>query len=391
MGGTNTLPAHVSNIEHGTLDQALDSVRNSAKGKSVVLIVPAADIVLSSVKLPIRQQSKLLQAVPYALEEQLAEDVEELHFAIGEKQPDGSVPVASIGRATLEGWLKAFQDAGVSISAVLPETLCLPAVQATSGWQVLIDGRDCVVRNAAYSGFCCDIGELSDFLSMAVSDTELPEGLRIRVFRTPGSAIEGLEGLAIDHEVVDIKAALACLMPANLSSSINLLQGSMASEPAYERYWRPVRATAILFLVWVVLGTAYSGMQHYRLSNQFDLLETENITRFRQLFPEVTRIVDMRAQGEQQLRLLQQSGGGAGLFALLGATSQAVTSVAGLQVQEIQLRDSQLFMSLSARDIQSLENLRTHFKQLPEWTLDVQSANASTDGVQIRASLEAAL
>jgi general secretion pathway protein L len=388
------LPAHSGNISSGSLDEALNAAR-AAKGKALILIVPAADIVLSTVTLPIRQQSKLLQAVPYALEEQLAEDVEKLHFAIGEKQSDGSVPVASVARDSFMHWLKPLQDAGLEITAVFPETLCLPSVAADSGWQILIDGSDCVIRSASYSGFCCDVSELGDFLAMALSDADLPEGLRLRIYKTPGSTFSGLPGLPVHAEVVDIKAGLACLMGnANTNASarnINLLQGSYATQPAYERWWRPVRATAILFVCWIVIGTAYDAIQHVQLSQQLDALETENIARFRQLFPKVTRIVDMRAQGEQQLSQLRQDGAGAGLFAMLGATAEAVSRIDGLLVQEIQLRDGLLYMSLSASDIQGLENLRAHFNSAKGWKLDVQSANASTDGVQIRASLGAAL
>lgn len=381
-----SLSARTEEVAVGSLEDAM----NAAKGKSVVLILPAADIVLSAATLPIRQQSKILQAVPYALEEQLAEDVEQLHFAIGNKQTDGSVPVVSVSKAAFSHWLKPFQEKGLEVSAVYAETLCLPSINADSGWMILVDGRHCVVRNAAYSGFCCDVSELEDFLSIALDDAELPEGPRIRVYTTPGSVFSGLQALDVNAEVIEAKSALACLSAVTAAGNINLLQGEFVSEPAYERWWRPVRATAILFLCWVLIGTAYDALQHQRLAGQAESLRTENAARFQELFPQVTRIVDMRAQGEQQLSLMRQDGSAAGLFPMLSATANALKAVSGLQIQELQMRDGLLFMSITATDIQSLEKLRGHFESNAQWALEVQSANASADGVQIRANLRAA-
>ncbi|MDX1498216.1 MAG: type II secretion system protein GspL, partial [Salinisphaeraceae bacterium] len=338
VGNANLLPAHNDQIRSGSIEEALDAAQTHHNGQRIVLIVPASDIVLSSVQLPIRQTNKLLQAVPYALEDQLAEDVEDLHFAIGQRQEDGSIPVASVARETLNQWLTPLNERGISPLAVVPEMLCLPAVRADSGWQVLIEGQDCIVRTGAYDGFCCQVSELADFLGMAQGDAESPEGLRLRKFQVTGSNEPELTGLVSDVETVNIKAGLACLMPQTLSGNINLLQGEYASEPSYERWWRPLKLTVILFVTWGLLATIYLGLQNWQLSSQLQKLQKENSQRFGQMFPEITRIVDMRAQGKQKLRELREGGSSAGLFGLLDATAQATKKLPDLKVQELQLR-----------------------------------------------------
>ncbi|MGB1580202.1 MAG: type II secretion system protein GspL [Nevskiales bacterium] len=388
VGHANLLPAHNDQIRSGTVEEALDAAVAHNNAQRLILIVPATDIVLSTVQLPIRQTSKLLQAVPYALEDQLAEDVEDLHFAISQRQEDGSVAVASVAQDTLTEWLAPLNERGITAQAVIPEMLCLPAVGADSGWQVLLEGQDCIVRTGLHNGFCCHVSELQDFLSMAQGDSESPEGLRLRLFQVAGSHEPELAGLVADIEKVTLKAGLACLMPQSITQNINLLQGEFASEPSYERWARPLKLTAILFITWGLLATVYLGLQSWQLSSQLQSLQDENSTRFGQMFPEVTRIVDMRAQGEQKLRELREGGSSAGLFALLDATAQAIGKLPDLKVQEVQLRDTTLYLSLTATSIQTLDKLKTHFADQPAWTLEVQSANAGTDGVQIRASLK---
>lgn len=57
-------------------------------------------------------------------------------------------------------------------------------------------------------------------------------------------------------------------------------------------------------------------------------------------------------------------------------------------MQELQLREGALYLSLLGRDIQSLEALRGYFEKQTRWNFQVQSANAGAEGVQVRATLE---
>src|SRR5262245_19015775 len=49
--------------------------------KEVIILVPAEDVLLTSVSLPKMSKARLQQVLSYALEEQLTADVESLHFA----------------------------------------------------------------------------------------------------------------------------------------------------------------------------------------------------------------------------------------------------------------------------------------------------------------------
>ncbi len=79
------------------------AIRDDAAGlmqiaydKQVIVIVPATDVLLTTTILPKMSQSRLQQALPYALEEQLITDVENLHFAIALKQSNDELTVAVV-------------------------------------------------------------------------------------------------------------------------------------------------------------------------------------------------------------------------------------------------------------------------------------------------------
>src|SRR5512139_927942 len=71
----------LNNVAIGSLEQAA----TEAPGRKVVVLVPGTDVLLSEPELPPKNAAKLAQIVPFALEEQLASDVETLHFAIGKR------------------------------------------------------------------------------------------------------------------------------------------------------------------------------------------------------------------------------------------------------------------------------------------------------------------
>ena len=74
----------------------------ASENNDIIVIVPAQDILLTAAQLPKLNASRLQQALPFALEEHLIDDVSQLHFAIGEYQTDGTYPAAVV---TQQKWM----------------------------------------------------------------------------------------------------------------------------------------------------------------------------------------------------------------------------------------------------------------------------------------------
>ena len=81
-----------SRITSGSLD---DAAVVAAQHKVIVLL-DSSNVHLNHVQLPTSNRQKMLRAIPYALEEQLAEDIEDFHFVIGKTDPHYGTPVAGI-------------------------------------------------------------------------------------------------------------------------------------------------------------------------------------------------------------------------------------------------------------------------------------------------------
>src|SRR5499427_1745426 len=96
-------------------------------GRRVCVLISGADVLLAEPDVPVKAGAKLQQLVPYALEEQLAEDIEELHFALGKRSSESPrVPVAVVARALLDQWLATLRAAGIEPDAMYADSELLP-------------------------------------------------------------------------------------------------------------------------------------------------------------------------------------------------------------------------------------------------------------------------
>lgn len=357
----------------------LDHALAHATGRRLVLFVSSADVRLASVQVPARQPQKVLQAAPYALEDQLAEDVDTLHFAIGARQADGAHPVAITARSRMEAWLAPLRARNLRADAVVPENLCLPF--EPRHWTALVDGERIVVRTGEYSGFTCALEDLDSHLQLA--DPEKRIALRVYVprgsehdFTRLDRALELLPGHASALEVL-----ARHWQPA---SAIDLLQGAWSQREDWQKLARPWRTAAVLAVAWVALSLTHQGLEARRLGQELKAIDDRNLARFQALFPGETRIVDLAAQAEQQLTALRAGGGRAPLFSLLEILAASLSATPGLTVQSLQFRDGALYLHLTGSDLQALENLRNWFGTRRDAVLTVQDTSAGSEGVQMR-------
>ncbi len=364
----------------------LETILLKAAGHRLVVLVPAADVRLASVDVPARQAAKVLQAAPYALEDQLADDVDTLHFALGPRQKDGRWPVAVVARSKMDEWLRPFTERGLVPDLVLPDALCLAPADGER-WSALAESDQVLVRNAAFSAFACSPEDLELMLQLA--DPDKKAVLRIIVprdispdFTRLAWPVELLPGF-----IAPLEALLQSQRPEN---GINLLQGRYSQSEDLLRLWQPWKITAALLALWIGCAAVLHGVSGWQLRKQLRQQEDANVQRYQQLFPAETRIVDLPAQVEQQFAALKGGKGGGGLLPLMQLLADALAAAPGLTLQSVQYREGSLYAALGGSSLQPLEALRAWFAQPRAASLEVQSANSGAEGAQVRIKLSPA-
>ncbi|VAW78703.1 hypothetical protein MNBD_GAMMA15-2316 [hydrothermal vent metagenome] len=347
-----------------------------AGASRVVVIVPGEEVLLSEVRVPGRNRQRVLRAIPFALEEQLASDVELLHFAIGAAQEDEHYPVAVVDRSRMDGWAELLAEHNIVANQWLPEALALP--QTDDGWSLMIDGSTVLVRTGLCAGFSADLDTFPALVSLFSAREQLPE--KACLF---GSSILDVEGL--DVSVADQELQALEILGRGLAQglSLDLLQGDYSRSEEWGKMLRPWKMTAALLVAGLVLTITATGLNYFSLSKQHDQLTAEIESVYREAFPQARRVVNPRAQMEQALKKLQRQSGGGGetaFLALLADVARILDKNKGVQIQGATYRDGRLDLDLLADNVQVLDQLKQALVGEGRMRADIQSATTQEDG-----------
>lgn len=354
--------------------QGLPSAETVARAQSIVVLVPGAEVLLLEAPALSKNRSQLAKAVPFALEDQLAQPVEELHFALADTVEAGTVGVAAVAHGKLKAWLAQLAEAGIQPDVLLPESLALPA------GALLIETGSAQLRLGPWRAATMEPDLLAEWLEFA-DDGSLPE---IEVFDTRFLPPLALPRVRAYHERQgDALAVLARGLPAQLP--LNLLQGGYAprhrSAPA-ARWWRyaAAAAAALLLLVFTQLV-----LERQVLAGESARLEDAMRAVLVQSFPEMEKVAgDPPALMKSALARLGGGESSGGLLRALAQIAPILGSTTRLTTRGIEFRNGVLELAVTAPDVPTLDSLRERLATIPGLSVELTAANPGQNGVDGR-------
>ncbi len=283
------------------------------------VLVPASDCAFHHVTLPAGLRKAPQQVVPFLLEEQLATDVDETHFALLHRQREHCA-VAAIARQKMAAWLTRCDEPGLNILALTPDVLTLPchpdrwsAVQADDQW---------LIRQDAWRGMAVETPWLAELL--AAWETLPP----IDCYSPPPATSVPWRALA-PQDVL----ALAAANPA--ARRICLRQGAFAPkrrwQPAGRRGRPTLPAAAALALLW----STNTVLDHLALSRQADAAREASQAFYRHWFKNDKNVINPRLQMQQHLRQLEATTATSPLVAHIRTLQNMVSDTPGIQLRAL--------------------------------------------------------
>ncbi|MEA3412625.1 MAG: type II secretion system protein GspL [Pseudomonadota bacterium] len=366
----------------------LEECAGHARQRRVVVLAPAEEATLQTVQIVARNRQQLLKAIPYALEENLSQDVDEIHFSVGRKFDADRYPVAITEIGAMDHWVERLKAADLQPAALVPEILALPL--AEDEWSMILEPGRALVRTGENDGFACSPESLSVMVDLALQEREeMPSTLRVH--RCSGE--DAIPDPPLPPEVVPAGDEV-CPMPLlasglDLKYAINLLQGSYQPDSGIGKMVRPWQAAAAILAAWLVVEIGSASLDIARLSHEESALESRIEKVYREAFPDAKRVVNPRVQMQQQLKKLEAAAGGGvggGFLALIDTGGRALVSEPGIKLDSATYRNARLDMQLSGRDLQSIEGISQHVRK-NGYLAEIQSADTSGQTVSARLQL----
>ncbi len=128
----NTIEQEI--IASGELTSAkqLHELAEKAQQRVVKVFVPGCDVLLKSLTVPTKSQRAMRSAVPYMLEDELAQDVDQLFFAyanVTNSSSEHNCFVAVTQRAQMLQWQSWLKEADIVTKSMQPDVLAMPYVE----------------------------------------------------------------------------------------------------------------------------------------------------------------------------------------------------------------------------------------------------------------------
>lgn len=376
-------------MQSGTssLAELTAATRNYFDGGETLVLVPGELVLMAAVRIPSRQMRQIKQALPYMVEEIIADNIEDVHLALPTFRPEenAAMPVAVVRHHLLIDWLDQFYQHGIKPDWMCPDSLVVP-------WRLhsrsfFVSGDRVIFRSERFGAQVFYKSQMAAYLQLLrrqFAADELGAVPRYTVAGGPESADDARElqqAIAMEFKVdVDIAEyaesgdeVLATEAAREYGELINLLQGGYAvrQQDSGTQWLRTIKMVAAALVVYVGV-TAASGFWY---SSRARAVEEQTFSFYRELFPQERRVVSPKKQ------MLAHMGGNAVSTSPLPLLTKAALGMRNNALQLDELRYSQksddLQLQLRTPTLESLDKIK---QQLNGVGLQVDITSASQRG-----------
>ena len=384
----------------GPLEQASGDVQ----GRPVIVLVPSTEVLTTAVDLPMRSGARLNTALPYALEEQVADDIDTMHFAAGDKRESGKRPVAAVSRELLDTWIAQLDEAGIQPWKIIPEDYGLARIPGTMS--VLVDDDSVLFNDGADTEFVLEGAKPSDALVAAghISDRKdddappEPKGHLVVYCDAADEERFSHDWIALRHELhsVDINllpdGALPRLAVTVASGQgVNLLQGRYGPKADYGSWFRPWRNAAVLLLGLVIIAFAGKGVDYYRLVKEEAALQAQFTQQFQQIRPGDAREVLDPVAAVNSIKRSLGAGTAQPIFLdSLRELAAAMRANENASIEALSYRAGVIDIRITSSDVETVGEIQKLIGASGHFVASIQSTDRVADRINSRIQIREA-
>ena len=353
-------------------------VRSLTRGRKVLLLIPNSDAVLTTSNVPSKNKKQLMQAVPFALEDTLAEDIDDLHFAIHQEVSEGLSNVAIINKDVLDNYIDLLKQNGLTVHFILPQILA--QAHPKNGWSILQKNGSIDVRLDAFNGFNCDENLLELFLADKMES--LGEDNTLDIIYSNIEA-EELPAILQDLSIEKTDARLTQYSSVEPALALNLITGFVSHKQESKIDWKAWRPTLVLASLVAAIGLGILSWQNNGLKTQSKQLNLAIEKTFKSAFPE-SRIVDPPQQMTSKLAQLKKNVGKTSdsPLPIIANISPLVKEFKDLTLKEVRYQDDALELVMSSPNLTRLETFKKDAAKKAKLKVEIKSSTTTANKVE---------
>lgn len=366
----------------------LAQLSNKSTHRKVVVFVPASDVAIKSLQVPSKSKRAVKLAVPYMLEDELGQDVEQLFFAYNNYHSTDSTDncfVAVVEQNQMVTWQTWLTDAEITCQIMLPDALALPFDGDAVTAVMLAD--QIIIRQNEWQAMTID-QQAWPIIAKSIGTRAEAEAGTVTV-----NAYSSLPELPRDiAECLTIKPMaeelpLALLAENFAKQKFNLLQGRFQVKEQRSPALTHWLTAAVIAACALLLNVGMKGAQLYQLKAEQAKTEQNIIATYKKSFPETkkVRISTIRSQLKRKLAEVGSKDNHSSFLLMLSKVQPALAAVPELKPETLKFdgKRNEMRMQAVASDYQFFDKFKN---TLESNQLTVAQGAQNNQGKQISGS-----
>jgi general secretion pathway protein L len=298
-------------------EQALADVRNSIHAEQIpthcILLVPNEKVRITQVRIPTTNLAKIRQALPFAVEELIAEELETTHLATGDirRNNNGLIDVAIVRHQLIIEWIDLCHQFDLTPQYIFPDGLCIP--WEVNSWSFFLDHDRVLVRSdhlhAQASSLSLSAILLNEMVQTSNNRQNIAVPPQINFYATESDLDtfkQWRASLAVTpnhdqrdslfHE--DIFEVMAMQSVTHVNELINLRQGGYRvpiDNRSDDKSWRKVAVVALVGCLLFAITCIGKGLWY---NAKASAMEKKSVELYKDIYPQATRVFNPRRQME---------------------------------------------------------------------------------------------
>jgi len=381
-------------LGHGKLDE-LGAI---ARGKTVTVLIDSHYTTIKPVSVPSKNRSKQLLAIPFAMEDSLAEDIEDTHFALGKILPssddkNNQIPVIAINRKLLRDTLALFAEYNIHVNHMTADALLLPG--ESNSWSVLLNEENAVIKCGDAELHNCEVDNLQIILDALLEQTDnSPESITCYHKADSQDVSKLFENTDIPFIETSYQNHPLEIFVGSFKEgqSLNILQGDFTAKRESSVAWlQPWKYVAAIAGVWLVLHLAYTTALTNQLEDKNIALAKKIEMEFKRAIPDAKKMTNMQKRVERRLKDMKSTGSADNSNSFLRILSEATPALSAnknINIKAAIYRNNYIDIDLSASSLEDVEKVKTKLLESNK-IKTVLSTTVEKDKVKGRLRLEA--
>lgn len=337
----------------------------------VIGVVPGEWVTTHRVSLPAKTRKQFNAALPYALEESISEEVENMHFVCGNWKAGEDAMVSVVAKAKMLEWQNMANEHRLPIQQLIPDHALIPFHEAAV-CTIALSEDSLLAHHRDGHGVTID----PDFLDVWLMDIPIDATIAVN-----DEALT--EQLIRDHADRDIRhwpfgSKMAHWLEYKPSLALDLWAEKY--KPRVSRLSARMYLIPVLILAASIIGKmAFDSYRYFALHSEIASIKQESKDILQQHFPVFQNVTG----GERNLmgQAMSRIGGPDTSRSMHSTLADASKVLAELKISLTNLvyRNEELILTALLSDFSQVDQLTKRFNQRPTLRAELQSS-ATEDG-----------